>query len=213
MSKIPCEGIKIPDADSIVGPDDLPLGLVTDADMQAAIDTAIEGVGGGGAWGEITGSLSAQTDLQSALDAKLATATAASTYQPLDSDLTAIAALTTSLVSGSLVFKIDTTTTGAKSLFFRVPYACTITAWELVGNVSGSVVLDIWKDTYANFPPVVADSITASAKPTLSAAQKAQSSTLTGWTTALAAGDYIEVNVDSVTSITNGTLALTVTRT
>lgn len=39
--------------------------------------------GGGGVWGFITGTLSDQTDLQSALDAK----------QPLDSDLTAIAAL------------------------------------------------------------------------------------------------------------------------
>jgi len=41
--------------------------------------------GGGGAWGTITGTLSDQLDLQAALDAK----------QPLDSDLTAIAALTT----------------------------------------------------------------------------------------------------------------------
>jgi len=41
--------------------------------------------GGGGAWGTITGTLSDQLDLQAALDGK----------QPLDSDLTAIAALTT----------------------------------------------------------------------------------------------------------------------
>jgi hypothetical protein len=39
----------------------------------------------GVAWGSITGTLSAQTDLQSALDAKLSTATAASTYAPLAS--------------------------------------------------------------------------------------------------------------------------------
>ena len=32
---------------------------------------------------------------------------------------------------------------------------------------SGSIVIDVWKDTYANFPPIVADTITASAKPTL----------------------------------------------
>lgn len=44
------------------------------------------GVGGGGAatWGSITGTLSSQTDLQTALDAK----------QPLDADLTTIAGLT-----------------------------------------------------------------------------------------------------------------------
>jgi hypothetical protein len=38
---------------------------------------------GGGVWGAITGTLSSQTDLQSALDAKLSTATAATTYYPL----------------------------------------------------------------------------------------------------------------------------------
>jgi hypothetical protein len=37
----------------------------------------------GAAWGSITGTLSSQTDLQSALDAKLSTATAATTYYPL----------------------------------------------------------------------------------------------------------------------------------
>lgn len=42
------------------------------------------GGGGGGTWGSITGTLSGQTDLQSALDAK----------QPLDADLTTIAGLT-----------------------------------------------------------------------------------------------------------------------
>jgi hypothetical protein len=40
---------------------------------------------GGGVWGAITGTLSSQTDLQSALDAKLSTATAATTYAPLAS--------------------------------------------------------------------------------------------------------------------------------
>lgn len=42
-------------------------------------------IGGTGAaeWGSITGTLSAQTDLQTALNAKLATTTAASTYEPI----------------------------------------------------------------------------------------------------------------------------------
>lgn len=48
---------------------------------------------GTAAWGSITGTLSSQTDLQTALDAKLASATASSTYQPLDAGLTALAGL------------------------------------------------------------------------------------------------------------------------
>jgi hypothetical protein len=108
---------------------------------------------------------------------------------------------------------IDTATTGFKPPFHRVPYACTITGWELVGDVSGSLVIDLWKDTYANYPPVVGDSITGSAKPTLSSEIKAASTTLTGWTTSLAAGDYIGANVDSRATITSGVLTLFLTRT
>jgi hypothetical protein len=45
-------------------------------------------------WGNIIGTLGLQTDLATALNGKLEVTTAATTYQPLDSDLTAIAALT-----------------------------------------------------------------------------------------------------------------------
>lgn len=82
-----------------------------------------------------------------------------------------------------------------------IPFNCTIQQWTLLANESGSVVVDIWRDTYANYPPTVADTITASAKPTISSSTKGQSSTLTGWTTALTAGDILRFNVDSVTSI------------
>src|SRR5690606_31919691 len=68
-------------------------------------------------------------------------------------------------------------TTGEKGHFI-VDFDCTIISHTLLADQVGSIVLDIWKDTYANFPPTVADTITASAKPTLSAAQKAQDTTL-----------------------------------
>jgi hypothetical protein len=103
-------------------------------------------------------------------------------------------------------------TTGVK-LDIEVPFACTITANRLFADQSGSIVIDIWKDTYANFPPTVADTITASAKPTLSAASKSQDTTLTGWTTAIAAGDVLRFNVDSAATVTRVTLSLTISRT
>lgn len=87
-----------------------------------------------------------------------------------------------------------------------VPYDCTIKEVVLLADQSGDVVLDIWKDTYANFAPTVADTITASAKPTLSSALKSQDSTLTGWTTSLTAGDVLRFNVDSVATITRLTI-------
>jgi hypothetical protein len=99
-------------------------------------------------------------------------------------------------------------TTGAKKIYARLPYDFEINGWEIVGDQSGSIVCDIWYDTYANFPPTVADTITASAKPTVTTATKATSSTLTGWTTDLLEGRYLEINVDSVTSFTKVNLFL-----
>jgi hypothetical protein len=94
------------------------------------------------------------------------------------------------------------------------PVAGTITKVRLLSSdaavTSGSIVVDVWKDTYANYPPTVADTITASAKPTITTATKSEDSTLTGWTTSVAAGDVFGFNVDSVTSLKRVTLELTV---
>jgi hypothetical protein len=102
-------------------------------------------------------------------------------------------------------------TTGVK-FPVKMPHAGTITSWDILPDQSGSIVFDIWKDTYANYPPTIADTITASAKPTLSAATKAQSSTLTGWTTSFAAGDILLFNVDSASTVTKVTLVLNYTQ-
>jgi hypothetical protein len=116
----------------------------------------------------------------------------------------------------SLTFIIDgggsAITTGQKG-HLEIPFACTITQVTMLADQSGSIVVDIWKDTYANFPPTDADSITASAPPTISSAQKSQDATLTDWTTAIAAGDILAFNVDSCTTITRVTISLKVTKT
>lgn len=103
-------------------------------------------------------------------------------------------------------------TTGAKKVYATVPFDGTIAAAQILADQSGSVVIDVWKDTYANFPPTVADTITASAKPTLSAAQKSRDTTLTGWTTAVTAGDTLEFNIDSVATVTKVILTLEITK-
>lgn len=104
-----------------------------------------------------------------------------------------------------------TITTGIKGDVV-IDFACTILSVTLLADQSGSIVVDIWKDTYANYPPLVADSITASAKPTISSATKSQDTTLTGWTTSIAAGETLRFNVDSVTTIQRVTLDLKVRR-
>ncbi len=104
-------------------------------------------------------------------------------------------------------------TTGVKG-YIEVPYACTINQVTLLADQSGAVVVDIWNDTYANFPPTDADSITAAAPPTITASGvKSQDATLTGWDTAIAAGDILAFNVDSAATITRLNLILKVTKT
>lgn len=103
-------------------------------------------------------------------------------------------------------------TTGVKGEV-TLDFACSIVAATLLADQSGSIVVDIWKDSYANYPPTVADTITASAKPTLSSAIKSQDTTLTGWTTSIAAGDVLRFNVDSASTVERATLTLKIRRT
>ena len=86
--------------------------------------------------------------------------------------------------------------------YIEIPYDCTIQRVTMLADQSGDVVVDIWKDTYANYPPTDADSITASAVPTISSADKSQDATLTGWTTSISEGDILGFNVDSAATIT-----------
>jgi hypothetical protein len=65
---------------------EVPNGSLTDIGLGVARLTFAAGGGGGGTWGSITGTLSDQTDLQAALDAK----------QTLDADLTIYAGITPS---------------------------------------------------------------------------------------------------------------------
>jgi len=97
---------------------------------------------------------------------------------------------------------ITAITTGVK-IAFQVPVTCEVEGWEIVAPLqSGSIVVDVWKDTYANFPPTVADTIAGSEKPTLSSAQKGQDASLSTWTTALTKNDWLLFNVESATTVT-----------
>jgi hypothetical protein len=78
-------------------------------------------------------------------------------------------------------------TAGSKG-FISIPISGTITRWTLMADQSGDVEFDVTlDDPGSTYPPTT--SIVASAPPELSAADYATNSTLTGWTTAVTAGD------------------------
>lgn len=101
-------------------------------------------------------------------------------------------------------------TTGVKGDLW-IPFACTINQVVMLADQVGSVVVDLWKDVYGSYPPTVADTITAAAKPTISATNKSSDSTLTGWTTSISAGDTLRFNIDSVSTIQRVVVQLKVT--
>jgi hypothetical protein len=92
---------------------------------------------------------------------------------------------------------IDFETDGSVGIpeYIKIPWNCTIKSWTLTADISGSAVIELWKDTYANYPPTVADKISASTPPTLTSQIKNTDSTLIGWTTSILAGDFIAFNV------------------
>lgn len=103
-------------------------------------------------------------------------------------------------------------TTGTKG-YVSIPINGTLVAWRILSIdpavTSGSIVIDVWKDTFANYPPTNADSITNGHEPTVSGATKAEDSDLSDWTTqSVTEGDVLGFNVDSVTSFTRVTLVL-----
>lgn len=93
-------------------------------------------------------------------------------------------------------------------LYREVPFGFYVTGWTLVADQTGSLVIDVWAEDYANSPPAVGDTIAGSEKPTLTAAQKNQDLTLTTWTPYIAPGDVIGINVDSAATCTWATLTL-----
>ncbi len=97
---------------------------------------------------------------------------------------------------------------GAARAYVTSPFAGTIRRWFLASDAPTVTTLDIWKLNEAI--PTNSNSITASAKPSLSSSSYASSTTLTGWTTAIAVGDVIELEVESNSSATSLTLTLEV---
>jgi hypothetical protein len=92
----------------------------------------------------------------------------------------------------------------------EVPLACTINGWTVLADVSGSIVIDVHKCTFAGFPSTT--SIAGSELPTLVSAQKGQNTSLYTWTTGLSKGDILEFIVDSASTVSRVTVSIRAAR-
>ena len=94
--------------------------------------------------------------------------------------------------------------------FFHIDYAGEFQAWTGLTDVQGSIQVDIYKETYAEYPKSVPVSICAAALPTITNAKKGQDNTLTGWTKKCVAGEVFRIKVISCETIKRFTLGFKV---
>ena len=121
----------------------------------------------------------------------------------------------TSTTSGSLGININNglnvISTGFKG-YVKMPYDGTINGWTIMGSVSGSTTIDIWKDSEVNFPPTSGDTITGGNYPSLSNQIINSDNVLTGWNTNFNTNDIFAFNVLTASGVTNINLTINVTK-
>jgi len=104
--------------------------------------------------------------------------------------------------------------TAAGLIHAYVPEAMTITGVQILTEGGpGNCFVDIWVDSYNNFPPTVADKIVASDPPTITSGIKYSSQALVGWSKAVPANSVITFNLFSSDTFTLVTCTLTLEKT
>lgn len=99
-------------------------------------------------------------------------------------------------------------TTGLKG-YLIISRDMQIRSWNLASDVSGTIRVDVWKDTFANAPPTVTDSIVGSEIPRLASAQFSRDTALATWSnTTVTNGDVIAFSADSAATVTRVTLTV-----
>lgn len=95
----------------------------------------------------------------------------------------------------------------------RVEDGMELDSWYIMADQTGSIQIDVWVDTWANYPPTNVDTITGGFEPNISANDNNSATVLAGWSPTLLNGDVITFHVDSCSTIERCTLMLVGTKT
>jgi hypothetical protein len=93
-----------------------------------------------------------------------------------------------------------------------VPFDVELLSWTIVADGTGTISIEVWKDILANYPPTVADKISASAPIALTGQNRNSDAALIGWTTNWARDDVLRFNITASSGITRVTISFTVQR-
>lgn len=99
--------------------------------------------------------------------------------------------------------------------YAQVPYSGTITGWTIVSSVLGSCTVTAFKDTYANYPPIISTDNIFTVQPALASQIKNQnlSPTFVSSQATVTAGDWIGFTISGVTTVSWVNLTLSITKT
>jgi hypothetical protein len=129
-----------------------------------------------------------------------------------NTDYTAFKAGSCGVIFTSVSGVVTNGTTG----YAQVPYNGTITGWTLVStSASGSCTVTVFKDTFANYPPIISTDNIFTVQPALVSQIKNQnlSPTFVGSQATVAAGDWIGFTISGVALVSWVNLTLSITKT
>jgi len=111
---------------------------------------------------------------------------------------------------GSFGASIDISSIGIAG-YITIPYNGTITGWQVIGDIVGTCVFDVWK-TAAGIIPTMSNSIVGTEKPNLTAQQINSDLSLTTWTTAVSAGDIVGISLETASTLSQAWLTVFITK-
>lgn len=100
-------------------------------------------------------------------------------------------------------------TTGQRG-FIEVPFNCILDSWSIYLDATDNIDIEIWKTTYANFPPTSANTINTGTYQVVTDI-RAQGSVF-DVTDTINAGDILVFNVSTVSTATLATMSLKATK-
>jgi hypothetical protein len=101
---------------------------------------------------------------------------------------------------------VGTTIEAGLKSYIVCPYDAVIKGWYLMGDASGVLQVDVYKDTWANYPPTT--SIAGSEIPLISGSNTGQDISLSSWNTTINSGDVLGFAVLTCSNINRATLVL-----
>jgi hypothetical protein len=96
--------------------------------------------------------------------------------------------------------------------YLSIPFSGIMNSWEIYSDVSGSTEVDVWKSTFATFPPTSANTITDSNRIRLTNAREGRSTNLSAWTQSFDTGDVLAFNVISASTVTRLNILISITK-